>query len=129
MRFTMLWALLVMGILANGCALFHHHPAQPAMSASSGANPAPAAPNAGLNPIVTPDNSLTARVASYNATGRFVVLSFPVGRMPNMDQMLFLYRNGLKVGEVKITGPQRDNDTVADLVTGTAQVGDEVRDQ
>ena len=43
--------------------------------------------------------------------------------MPNMDQTLFLYRNGLKVGEVKITGPQRDNDIVADLVTGTAQVG------
>jgi len=33
------------------------------------------------------------------------------------------------VGEVKVTGPQRDNDTVADLVTGTAQAGDEVRDQ
>lgn len=82
-----------------------------------------------MNPIVTPDNSLTARVASYNATGRFVVLSFPVGHMPSMDQTLFLYRNGLKVGEVKITGPQRDNDSVADLVTGTAQVGDEVRDQ
>lgn len=125
----MLWALLVMGILANGCALFHHHPAQPAASTPSSGNPTPAAPNAGLNPIVTPDNSLTARVASYNATGRFVVLSFPMGRMPNMDQMLFLYRDGLKVGEVKITGPQRDNDTVADLVTGTAQVGDEVRDQ
>ena len=125
----MLWALLVMGILANGCALFHHHPEQPAASTPSNGNPTPAAPNAGLNPIVTPDNSLTARVASYNATGRFVVLSFPMGRMPNMDQMLFLYRDGLKVGEVKITGPQRDNDTVADLVTGTAQVGDEVRDQ
>jgi len=42
---------------------------------------------------------------------------------------MFLYRNGLKAGEVKITGPQRDNDVVADLVTGTAQVGDEAREQ
>ena len=76
-----------------------------------------------------PDASLTAKVASYNATGRFVVLSFPIGQMPKMDQTFFLYRAGLKVGEVKITGPQRDNNIIADLVTGEAQVGDEVREQ
>jgi hypothetical protein len=35
----------------------------------------------------------------------------------------------LKVAEVKVTGPQRDNNIVADLVSGDAQVGDEVRDQ
>jgi hypothetical protein len=57
------------------------------------------------------------------------VLSFPVGQMPKPDQSLFLYRAGMKVGEVKITGPQRENNIVADLVTGEAQVGDEVRDQ
>ena len=79
--------------------------------------------------IVTPDNSLTARVVSYNSVGRFVVLSFPVGQMPTLDQSLFLYRAGLKVAEIKVTGPQQDNNTVADLVTGDAQVGDEVRDQ
>jgi hypothetical protein len=49
--------------------------------------------------------------------------------MPKLEQSLFLYREGMKVGEVKITGPQRENNTVADLVTGEAQVGDEVRDQ
>ena len=79
--------------------------------------------------IVTPDNSLTARVVSYNASGRFVVLGFPVGQMPKPDQSLYLYRDGMKVGEVKITGPQRENNIVADLVTGEVQVGDEVRDQ
>ena len=35
----------------------------------------------------------------------------------------------MKVGEVKITGPERDNNIVADLVTGEAQVGSEVRDR
>jgi hypothetical protein len=128
MKFSTLWVLLPLAILANGCALFHRQE-QPALPATTSASPSPAAPGAQLNPIVTPDSSLTAKVASYNATGRFVVLSFPVGRMPGMNQTLFLYRNGLKVGEVKVTGPQRENDTVADLVTGTAQVGDEVRDQ
>ena len=100
-------------------------PASPAARTASPATPAAVAPQT----IVTPDNSLTARVVSYNATGRFVVLSFPVGQMPKLEQSLFLYRDGLKVGEVKITGPQRDNNIVADLVTGEAQVGDEVRDQ
>ena len=129
MKFSTFGFLVLIAMLANGCVLFHHHRAQPVQPAQTSAYLAPATPSAPLNPIVTPDNSLTARVASYNSAGRFVVLSFPVGRMPAMDQTLFLYRSGLKTGEVKITGPQHDNDIVADLVTGTAQVGDEVRDQ
>ena len=128
MKISTLGTLLLVAVLVNGCVLFHHHK-RPAPPAPTSAYLAPATPSAALNPIVTPDNSLTARVATYNAAGRFVVLSFPVGQMPNMDQTLFLYRNGLKVGEVKITGPQRDNDIVADLVNGTAQAGDEVREQ
>ena len=79
--------------------------------------------------IVTPENSLTGRVLTYNAAGRFVVLDFPVGKLPAQEQTLFVYRQGLKVGEVKITGPERDTNTVADLVSGEAQKGDEVRDQ
>ena len=129
MKFPTVWVVLAMAVLADGCALFRHDQGPTATTAPSSPYLAPATPSMELNPIVTPDNSLTAKVASYNPTGRFVVLSFPVGHLPAMDQSLFLYRNGLKVGEVKITGPQRDNDTVADLVTGTAQVGDEVRDQ
>jgi hypothetical protein len=117
--FTFLTLLLV-ALLANGCGIFHHQ-------AKAAKTAAPAGGTASA--IVTPDNSLTARVASYNAAGRFVVLSFPVGQMPKLDQGLFLYRNGMKVGEVKITGPQNENNIVADLLTGEAQVGDEVRDR
>jgi hypothetical protein len=119
MKSLMPLTLVIAGMLAAGC--LHHRPARPA----SPATPAAVAPQ----PIVTPDNSLTARVVSYNASGRFVVLSFPVGQMPKLEQGLFLYRDGMKVGEVKITGPQRENNIVADLVTGEAEVGDEVRDQ
>jgi len=109
--------LLLAGMLAAGC-VFHK---------AKKKAPAPAAHT--TQTVVTPDNSLTARVASCNATGRFVVLSFPVSQMPKLDQTLFLYRDGLKVAEVKVTGPQRDNNVVADLVSGDAIVGDEVRDQ
>lgn len=45
-----------------------------------------------------------------------------------MGKRLNVYRNGLKVGELKVTGPQRDNNTVADIVAGECQVGDEVRE-
>jgi len=79
--------------------------------------------------LVTPENSLVGRVLTYNGAGRFVVLDFPVGRLPGPEKTLFVYRQGLKVGEVKITGPERDTNTVADLVSGEAQKGDEVRDQ
>jgi hypothetical protein len=119
MKSLMPLTLALVGMLAAGCA--YHRPARTARPAT----PAAVAPQA----IVTPDNSLTARVVSYNAAGRFVVLSFPVGQMPKLEQSLFLYRDGMKVGEVKITGPQRENNIVADLVTGEAQVGDEVRDR
>ena len=123
MKISALMILLLTLPLANGCSHFQPQ-AKPAKPAK------PAAPDAAaVTAIVTPDNSLTAKVVSYNAAGRFVVLGFPVGQMPRLEQSLFLYRNGLKVGEVKITGPQRENNIVADLVTGEAQLGDEVRDQ
>ena len=47
--------------------------------------------------------------------------------MPSLDQRLSLYRKGLKIGEVKVTGPQQDDNMIADLVAGEAEVGDEVR--
>jgi len=58
-----------------------------------------------------------------------VVLSFPLGKMAAADQRLSLYRRGLKVGEVKVTGPVREDNIVADLLAGEAAVGDEVRSQ
>jgi len=80
-------------------------------------------------PIVTPDFSLSAKVVSVNTIGRFVVMSFPTGQMPRQDQTLFLYRDGLKTGEVHVTGPQMDSNIVADLVSGDAQAGDTVSDK
>jgi hypothetical protein len=108
--------LLLAGIFAAGCA-----------SQNDAFAPAPAA--SAPSAIVTPDNSLTGKVVSYDSAGRFVVLNFPDGQMPKMDQMLFIYRAGLKAAEVKITGPQSENNIVADLLTGDAQTGDEVRDK
>ena len=70
---------------------------------------------------------LAGEVVRVNAVARFVVLSFPLDQMPAMDQRLNLYRHGAKVAEVKVTGPQRDRNVVADILTGAPDVGDEVR--
>ncbi len=115
--------LLLAGLVVSGCATHSAPPQQPAPAPTT--NTSAVAPS----PIVTPDNSLAAKVVRYNAVGRFVVLSFPVGQMPQAGQTFFIYRAGMKVGQVQVTGPQRDNDTVADLTNGEAEVGDDVREQ
>jgi len=84
-------------------------------------------PNSGL--IVTPENQLIGKVAMVNSAGRFIVINFPLGRMPLIGQHLNLYRRGLKVGEVAITGPQQDDNIVGDLVSGESESGDEARAQ
>ena len=77
--------------------------------------------------IVTPESALVGKVELVNNIGRFLTLRFPLGRMPALEQRLNLYRRGVKVGEVKVTGPQREDRIVADLVAGEAEVGDEAR--
>jgi hypothetical protein len=91
--------------------------------------PRAGAPATNQTLIVTPENALVGKVATVNASARFVVLNFPLGKMAAVEQRLNLYRRGLKVGEVKVTGPQRENNIVADLVAGEAEVGDDVRSQ
>jgi hypothetical protein len=117
--------LIVAALVVSGCAT---HPPQKPSPPPPSAAPTPAI-STNPEPIVTPDTSLNAKVVRYNSVGRFVVLSFPLGQMPQMGQTLSVYRAGLKVGEVKITGPQKENDIVADLTTGDADAGDDVHEQ
>ena len=77
--------------------------------------------------LVTPDQSVNGRVTSVNEKLQFVVLTFPLGQLPPMDSRMNVFRKGAIVGEIKITGPQRDDNSVADIVFGDAQKGDEVR--
>jgi hypothetical protein len=79
-------------------------------------------------PIVTPATASRGKVSWLNKEGRFVIVTFPFGHVPKADQRLNVYRAGLKVGELKVTGPQREENTVADITTGEAQLNDEVRE-
>ena len=77
--------------------------------------------------IVTPAVTPKGKVMRVNESARFAVLNFPVGSLPAVGQRLDVYRHGLKVGEVKVTGPEQDDNTVADITNGEAQEGDELR--
>jgi len=78
---------------------------------------------------VTPaPGTVYGKVAHVNPTARFVVLTYPLGKLPPVEKRLSVYRNGMKVAELKVTGPARDQNTVADITAGEAQPGDEARD-
>ena len=115
---------LALTLATSSCALLPSapHPEKTKHAANPATITAP-------KPIVTPDFSLAAKVVSVNTVGRFVVLSFPASQMPKLEQTLFLYRAGLKTAAVRVTGPQQENNIVADLVSGEAQVGDTVSDK
>jgi hypothetical protein len=98
----------------------------PTLNPASGA---PSEPSASQKLIVTPTEGLTGKVSRVNPNLRFVVLTFPIGQMPDVSRAMNLYRQGLKVAEVKITGPQRNDSIVADIITGDAELGDEARDR
>ena len=112
--------MLLFAIALSGCSWMKF--AKKPVKAQPGAG-APATPTA------APGNALVGKVALVNGTARFVVLNFPLGKMAAAEQHLNLYRRGSKVGEVKVTGPQRGDNVVADLVAGEAEIGDEARSQ
>jgi len=87
-----------------------------------------ASPATVSKPTVTADGGLSGRIVSVNSVLRFVVIDFPLLKMPALEQRLSVYRQGQKVGEVKITGPMQDTTIAGDITTGEAQWGDEVRE-
>jgi hypothetical protein len=86
-------------------------------------------PSGDRKEIVTLEGGLVGKVAMVNPKARFAVLTFPAGRMAETDQPLSVYRNGLKVGEVRATAMKSDVNIVADIVAGEAGIGDEVRER
>ena len=120
--FTALLAMLV----STGGVFGKHKPPPPNVVdlSSHSATNAPATTNTFL---VTPDDTVSGRVIRVNENLRFVVLRFPLGQVPAPGTRMNVFRNGAIVGEIKVTGPQRDENSIADIVLGDAQKGDEVR--
>ena len=112
-------------LLVTGCFLRHpkaaHNPAPPPQQ------PQPPVSGPSAKPVIQPDLQLSGQVAMVNSGARFVVITFSGGTVPTIGQRLIIFRNGAKVGEVKVTGPQHENDTVADIISGDPQLHDEIR--
>jgi hypothetical protein len=79
--------------------------------------------------ILTPGTSLLGRVVWVNGPARFAVLRFPIGRVPEAGRRMAVYRLGLKIGEVRISGPQTEDNIVADIIAGEAGMGDDIREE
>ena len=89
--------------------------------------PPPTKP-AGATLLTSPSGGgLDGKLVMVDEAGRFAVINFPLGQMPDTNQALTVFRRGVKVGEVLVTGPQRDDSIVADVVSGELRVRDEVR--
>ena len=123
---TLLAAITAGALAASGCA--GHQGAAPTFSDVPGPNRPPPV-NTKQNVIVTPDSQLSGKIVRVNLDGRFVVLNFPIGHLPAINQRLNVYRRGLKTGEITVTGPQLDDNVVGDIAVGDAQAGDDVRAQ
>jgi hypothetical protein len=127
MRTLALLAALLVVMTSTGCFWHHKQQVPPPAVVDLTRRAADTNASAAEKFVVAPDESLSGRVSSVNPNLRFAVLTFPLGQMPTLDSRMNVFRNGAIVGEIKVTGPQRDDNTVADIVLGDAQKGDEVR--
>ena len=111
----MFWTALACAVAVIGCGT-------PKPTAAS-SDPA----SSSTNFVVAPSIDLIGRVTSVDAKSRFVVIAYPASSVPEKEQRLNVYREGRKVGELKVTGPRQDNITAADILAGEVFVGDEAR--
>jgi hypothetical protein len=112
----------VLSCIIAGCASKNKNAAQRPPSAFT-----VKAPGSNTNLVITPASTLVGRVASVNAPASIVVVSFPIGQLPENGTKFSLFRGGAKVGEIRISGPTAETFTVGDIIAGSARDGDEVR--
>jgi len=79
-------------------------------------------------PVVSPINPIQGKVALVNSVLKYAVIDFSLGRVPQAGQTLNVYRQGQKVGELKVSEQARDGLIAADIAAGEVAVGDLVRE-
>jgi len=134
MRFT--WAVLLVVVLSFGCASKPVQEENPFVDKTSEVK-APDQPKEKTTrkvkdteadkPEVAPANELAGKIVMVNDTLRYAVVDFGFGRLPQAEQRLGVYRGGNKIAEIKISTHSRNSNFAADIITGTVQMGDEVK--
>lgn len=127
MRILLVTAGVAGGLLAGGCLGAREPRAVQGKSKQPTAQvqPQTAQPRTSARPV----DAVRGRVASVREDLRFVIADFAGGKMPALDQNLFVYRLDQKVAEIRVSGPFRGTTVAADIVQGDAKPGDLVRDR
>lgn len=131
---------VILGALALGtaCSPLQESPASPRRAAVTPGGLATEKPAASRSagppapepryPVLTPITPVQGRVVFLNEKLRFVIVDFTFHQLPQTGQQLGLYRGTTRIGQVRISGPFRGQTTVADVMSGEARVGDQVRE-
>lgn len=77
---------------------------------------------------IRPARVLNGRIVIVNGEAGVCVVNFPIGQLPPLDATLTVYRHGIRTGEIKVTGPTRDDNIAAEILIGDIQADDEARD-
>lgn len=117
--------LLCLGILLTGCAT--RNASGPAEPSASGTEAGGTGPGAVEYPVVNAVLADSGTVVSVNTRLRFAVLDFGFHLLPELGASLDVFREGMKVGELRVSGPSRGSTIVADITGGEVRSGDEVR--
>lgn len=115
--------LLIAALLAGGCAGPQDKKEQGKSSAAAKPVKAPPKPA----PIIEPVSAFSGKVVLVNVPLKYIVIEGTIGRLPPMEQLLNVYRDGQKVGVVVVSSQTRGNNFAADISQGDARVGDTVR--
>ncbi len=76
------------------------------------------------DPLILPTSG---RIHSVHPGLQFVVVDYTLGGIPSFQSLLPVYRGDQKVGQIRLTGPERNGFVAADVDEGLLQVDDEVR--
>lgn len=119
--------LVAFGLCLSACKSAKKGLAQP--EATTPENAEKPKPDKGTRerPVIRPADLPLGRVVNVNDVLRFVVIDFPTGRLPALEQRLSVYRVDQKVGEIRISGPYRGTTVAADILAGEAKFGDAVK--
>ena len=116
--------IILITVLLAGCA-----PTKPGPNGQAASPPVKRVkPSKAAPPIITPAYGIIGKVALVNDKLRYVVIDFTLSRKPEPEIRLNVYRNGQKVGEVKISDQAQESNVAADITAGEVKVGDDVRE-
>lgn len=118
-------ALAALLLVSGGC---RQAPKQ-AAEKSAAAVQEPSGSRAGTRAAARPSQLLQGRILALRSNLRFVIIDFPNGQMPQLEQKLFAYRLDQRVAELRISGPYRGTTVAADIIAGEPGEGDLVRDR